>query len=112
MREPISRQIEEYITVEGRVPFGEWLKRLNDRKARARIRVRLDRLSMGNLGDCRFLGSGLCELRIDYGPGYRVYFGEIGDLIILLLAGGTKRSQQRDISRDRGFLTDFRRRAR
>ena len=112
MREPISRQIEEYITVEGRVPFGEWLKRLNDRKARARIRVRLDRLSMGNLGDCRFLGSGLCELRIDYGPGYRVYFGEIGDLIILLLAGGTKRSQQRDISRDRGFLTNFRRRAR
>ena len=93
MREPISRQIEEYITVEGRVPFGEWLKRLNDQKARARIRVRLDRLSMGNLGDCRFLGSGLCELRIDYGPGYRVYFGEIGDLIILLLAGGTKRSQ-------------------
>ena len=77
MREPISRQIEEYITVEGRVPFGEWLKRLNDRKARARIRVRLDRLSMGNLGDCRFLGSGLCELRIDYGPSYRVYFGEI-----------------------------------
>ena len=112
MREPISRQIEEYITVEGRVPFGEWLERLNDRKARARIRVRLDRLSMGNLGDCRFLGGGLCELRIDYGPGYRVYFSEIGDLIVLLLAGGTKRSQQRDISRARGFLTDFRRRAR
>ena len=110
MQEAIPRQIEEYITAEGRVPFSQWLKSLNDRKTRARIRVRLDRLSMGNLGDCRSLGGSLYELRLNYGPGYRVYFGEVGERVILLLAGGTKKSQQRDIVQARNFWTDFRRR--
>ena len=96
MQEAIPRQIEEYITAEGRVPFSQWFERLNDGKARARIRVRLDRLSLGNLGDCRSLGGSLYELRLDYGPGYRVYFGEVGERVILLLAGGIKKSQQRD----------------
>lgn len=106
----MPRQIEEYVTSDGRSPFSEWLDGLSDRKARARVRVRLDRLSLGNFGGCRSLGGGLHELRIDYGPGYRVYFGEIGDRIVLLLTGGTKRSQQRDIGRATGFWADFRRR--
>ena len=110
MNEAIPRQIEEYLTTEGRSPFSEWLNGLNDRKARARVRVRLDRLSLGNFGDCRSLGGGLYELRIDYGPGYRVYFGEVGDRAILLLIGGTKRSQQRDITQARDLWADFRRR--
>ncbi len=106
----MPRRIEEYVTCDGRSPFGEWLDGLSDRKARARVRVRLDRLSLGNLGDCRSLGGGLHELRIDYGPGYRLYFAEIGDRIVLLLTGGTKRSQRRDINEATEYWVDFRRR--
>jgi putative addiction module killer protein len=110
VNEAIPRQIEEYVTSDARSPFSEWLDGLSDRKARARVRVRLDRLSLGNFGDCRSLGGGLHELRIDYGPGYRVYFGEIGDRVILLLTGGTKGSQRRDIDPATELWADFRRR--
>jgi len=75
------KQIELYVTLDGRSPFEEWLGKLKDIKARAKIRVRLDRLSLGNLGnlgDCKSVGSGIFELRIDFGPGYRVYFGQVG----------------------------------
>ncbi|MCC6141295.1 MAG: type II toxin-antitoxin system RelE/ParE family toxin [Nitrospira sp.] len=79
-----------YTAQNGRAPFSEWLASLRDGKARAKIRVRLDRVSLGNLGDCRGEGGGVHELRIDYGPGYRVYFGQIGHTIVLLLCGGDK----------------------
>lgn len=65
-----------YVTSEGREPFREWLNSLRDQKARAKIRVRLDRISLGNFGDCHAVGHGVQELRIDYGPGYRVYFAQ------------------------------------
>ncbi len=69
------REIQRYVTPDGRVPFTEWLDSMRDRRARTTIKSRLDRVGQGNLGDCRSVGEGVFELRIDYGPGYRVYFG-------------------------------------
>ena len=108
MAEATSKQVEEYLTADGRAPFAEWLNGLRDVRARARVRVRLDRLSAGNLGDSKGVGGGVYELRIDYGPGYRVYFGQRGSQIILLLCGGTKRSQQKDIQLAHAYWQDFR----
>ena len=108
MTEATPRQLEEYLTTDGRSPFIEWLNEVKDTRARARVRVRLDRLSMGNFGDCKGVGQGVRELRIDYGPGYRVYFGQLGDQIILLLWGGTKRAQQKDIQLAQTYWQDFR----
>ena len=108
MDEALPRSLEEYVTAEGRCPFSEWLNGLRDRRARARIRVRLDRVSLGNLGDCRPVGGGVHELVIEYGPGYRVYFGEIGSRIVLLLTGGAKGTQQRDIDQAKAYWADYR----
>jgi putative addiction module killer protein len=88
--EATPKELQLYVTVEGRVPFSEWLGGLRDIKARAKIRVRLDRVSLGNFGDCHGVGDGVQELRIDYGPGYRVYFSQVGSMIVLLLCGGDK----------------------
>lgn len=77
--------------------FAAWLRGLRDRKARARIQVRIDRLQLGLAGDVRSVGEGVSELRIDYGPGYRVYFVRRGRELVILLAGGDKRTQDRDI---------------
>ena len=79
--------------------YRDWFDRLRDRQARARIDARISRLLMGNAGDAKSVGSGVSELRIDYGPGYRVYFSRKGKTIILLLCGGDKRTQQADIER-------------
>ena len=79
--------------------YADWFDSLRDRKARARIDVRIRRLSLGNPGDVRPIGSGVSELRIDYGPGYRVYFVQRGPMLIILLAGGDKRTQERDIKK-------------
>jgi putative addiction module killer protein len=73
--------------------FAVWFRNLRDRRARARIQVRIDRLSLGNPGDAKPVGEGVSELRIDYGPGYRVYFIRRGERVIVLLAGGDKRTQ-------------------
>jgi len=77
--------------------FSNWLRELRDRQARARIQTRIDRLQLGLTGDVRPVGEGVSELRIDYGPGYRVYFVERGRELVILLAGGDKRTQDRDI---------------
>ena len=79
--------------------FASWLRNLRDRRARARILVRIDRLRLGLLGDVKPVGQGLSELRVHYGPGYRVYFLKKGEQLVILLAGGDKRAQQRDIRR-------------
>ena len=79
--------------------YANWFSSLRDRKARARIDVRIRRLSLGNPGDVKPIGGGVSELRIDYGPGYRVYFVQRGVTVILLLAGGDKRTQDRDIKK-------------
>jgi putative addiction module killer protein len=79
--------------------FSDWLRRLRDAKAKARIPARIERIKLGNPGDCKSLGGGLMELRVDFGPGYRVYFVHQGATIVLLLCAGDKRTQQRDIKR-------------
>ena len=77
--------------------FSKWLRELRDRQARARIQTRIDRLQLGLAGDVKPVGEGVSELRIDYGPGYRVYFIRRGRELVILLAGGDKRTQGRDI---------------
>jgi putative addiction module killer protein len=79
--------------------FAAWLRKLRDEHARARIQIRIRRLSLGNFGDVKPVGEGVNELRIDYGPGYRVYVQQIGSLLILLLVGGTKKTQDADIAK-------------
>ena len=79
--------------------FTAWFAGLRDRKARARITARIRRLSLGNPGDVKSVGGGVSEMRIDYGPGYRVYFVGRGDVVVILLCGGDKRRQDRDIAR-------------
>lgn len=108
MAEATPLELVVYETPDGRSPFAEWLRRLKDRTAGARIRVRLARLRLGNMGDANSLGGGLHELRIDHGPGYRVYFGRSDERVILLLSGGSKRAQSRDIEQARTFWRDFR----
>lgn len=92
----------------GRQPFADWFDRLDDRVVRARVMQRLDRLQAGNPGDCRALGSGLMELRIDTGPGYRVYFARIPIGRCLILCGGSKRTQVADIERVKKWLEEAR----
>ena len=79
------------------VQYAKWFDSLRDRQARARIDVRLRRLTLGNPGDVKSVGHGVSELRIDYGPGYRVYFTRRGELLVVLLAGGDKRTQDSNI---------------
>lgn len=99
MFEPAPFEVVQYVPLGGGAsPFQQWLDRLKDRAALARIRMRVDRLADGLFGDCRAVGEGVSELRIDCGPGYRVYYARAGQTVILLLAGGDKGSQQRDIA--------------
>ena len=92
-----ERVLQEYITLAGKNPFAEWLRSIPDKTTRARIRTRLSRLRLGNFGDARSVGEGADELRMDFGPGYRVYYGVVDETIVLLLGGGDKRLQPRDI---------------
>lgn len=87
--------------------FARWLDELRDRQAQLRIVARLARFARGNLGDVKALGGGLRELRITYGPGYRIYFAQQGDRIVVILAGGDKSSQSADIRRARQLLEDW-----
>ncbi|MDF0553027.1 type II toxin-antitoxin system RelE/ParE family toxin [Kamptonema sp. UHCC 0994] len=102
------REIQTYETNEGRIPFEEWLDSLRDREGKAKIKGRLQRIALANLGDCKLVGENVVELRIDYGPGYRVYFGEIGSTVVLLLCGGDKSTQDRDIRKAKEYWIEFR----
>jgi putative addiction module killer protein len=93
------REIRYYITDNGISPFAEWFMSLRDRRAQSKIELRLRRMELGNWGDCKALGSGLYELRVDTGPGYRIYFGEVGATVVLLLCGGDKSTQDKDIKK-------------
>lgn len=101
-------EIDYYKTADGVAPFREWLEGLRDMDGRARIRVRLDRARLGNLGDHKHLGDGVWELRLDCGPGYRVYFAKEENRLILLLVGGDKGNQKRDIAHATEYLQDHR----
>ncbi|MGV2831474.1 type II toxin-antitoxin system RelE/ParE family toxin [Myxosarcina sp. GI1(2024)] len=93
-----SRQweIRKYVTADGACPFDEWFDKL-DSTLQARIDVRLDRVRLGNFGDRKSLKGGISELRFQFGAGYRVYFGLFKNQIVLLLVGGSKRTQKKDI---------------
>jgi putative addiction module killer protein len=101
-------ELREYLTADGRSPFADWLEGLRDRRARARIDTRLARVRLGNLGDYHSVGDGVYELRVFYGPGYRVYFGFEAQRVILLLAGGIKDTQPRDIAAAKSYWIDYR----
>lgn len=101
----------EYLNEADQSPFGEWLSVLHDTQAVARIDARIERLAQGLFGDCKPLDAGVWELRIDYGPGYRVYYAQAGRRIVLLLAGGDKRSQRADIKRALGYWQNWQKRS-
>ena len=102
-------EIRIFVTKNGKAVFRDWWKKLRDRRTREIILVHIDRLEMGNTSHCKSLGDGLYELRIHYGPGYRVFFGITGKQIILLLCGGNKSTQQRDIKRAHRYWNEYRR---
>lgn len=104
-------EILEYVTEDGQIPFREWLDGLKDAQTLARVEVRLNRVRLGNLGDHKSVGQGVSELRIPYGPGYRIYYGRRGSAIVILLHGGEKHSQTRDIALARQYWLDYLRRA-
>lgn len=108
--EATPKELHIYVTEDGREPFSEWLASLRDIRARAKIRVRLDRVRIGNLGDCHAVGEGVQELRIDYGSGYRVYFGQEGVTVVLLLCGGDNSTQSKDIETAKRYWNEYRRR--
>ncbi len=93
----MKNTIDEYINAQGKSPYEEWLSGLKDLKAKAKIMMRIDRMALGLFGDVEPIGEGLSELRIHYGPGYRVYYGKEGQRIYLLLGGGDKSTQSKDI---------------
>ena len=104
----IPRELRVYESSSGTAPFDDWLEGLRDPKGRAHIQVRLDRLEKGNLGDCKPVGEGVLELRINYGPGYRVYLAEDGPVVVLLLIGGNKSTQTKDIKSAKGYWKEYR----
>ena len=100
----------DYQTANGGDPFKEWLADLADRQARAKVAVRVQRMATGNFGDHKPLNDGVWELRIDHGPGYRVYYAQAGRRVLLLLIGGDKRRQQADIETAVRYWQDWQRR--
>ncbi len=103
-------EVLHYVSETGQDVLGEWLAGLADNRARAKVAVRIARLAVGNLGDCKSLREGVSELRIDWGPGYRVYFAMAGRTVVLLLCGGDKRRHSTDIDRAIDYWKDYKRR--
>ena len=107
MRDVHPREIQIYCLPNGRRPFTEWLELIQDTSTQDRILARLERLEDGNFSDCRVVDKGVFELRLHFGAGYRIYFGQVGNTIILLLCGGDKSSQTRDIERAKTYWLEY-----
>jgi len=103
-------EVFRYQTEGGKEPLTDWLLSLRDKQAQAKIRVRLKRLEAGNFGDCEPVGDGVQELKEYLGAGYRVYFGRHGQTVVILLCGGSKKSQAADIKTAREYWEDWKRR--
>src|SRR5208282_4063285 len=101
-------EIRHYVSRTGKDVFDDWLTELADPRAQAKVAVRINRLAAGNFGDCKPLRQGVSEMRIDCGPGYRVYYAMVGKVCVLLLCGGDKRKQSADIDRAIEYLRDYR----
>jgi putative addiction module killer protein len=102
--------VRHYLSRTGKDVFDAWLTKLADARGQAKIATRISRLALGNFGDCKPLRQGFCELRIDWGPGYRVYYAMVGRECVLLLCGGDKRKQSADIARALEYLKDYKER--
>jgi putative addiction module killer protein len=108
MTDAVGLQVFHYQTGDGIRPFEEWLTELKaDRRARAAILTRIDRVERGLMGDWKSVGGGVGEMRVDYGPGYRVYFGRDGTTVVILLCGGYKGTQSRDIKMAKRYWRDY-----
>jgi putative addiction module killer protein len=103
-------EVRHYVNRAGKDVFDHWLTQLADARAQAKIAARINRLAAGNFGDCKLLRQGVSELRIDWGPGYRVYYAMIGRESVLLLCGGDKRRQSADVDRALDYLNDYKER--
>ena len=108
---PNEQDVRVYARSDGSEPFTRWLRGLSDGSSRNRIRQRIARVRLGNFGDLRAVGEGVHELRIQFGPGYRAYFGREGDAAVILLCGGDKSTQARDIERAHDNWRDYRSRS-
>ena len=110
MPEVQPQEIRLYRNTSGKSPFREWIRGLADIKAVDIINARLTRLRLGNFGDCKSVGDGVLELRVDFGPGYRIYFGRQGSQVVILLVGGDKSTQNSDIATAKGYWDDYQQR--
>ncbi len=108
MKPAMLRDVQEYQREDGTLPFSKWFRSLKDQQARTKVAKILNRMESGILGDYKFVGEGVFECRIHYGPGYRIYFGLQGEEVILLLCGGDKSSQQSDIHQAKDYWADYR----
>jgi len=106
----MTNTINEYTDEHGESPYADWLDKLRDARAKAKIIMQVDRMELGLFGDSQPIGDGLSELRIHYGPGYRVYYGKEGQQIYLLLCGGDKSTQSSDIQQAKVYWQDHKRR--
>ena len=102
-----KKEIIIYEAKNGKAPFEEWLENLKDKIGRAKIRVQIDRLEQGNMGKCASVGQGVSELKINFGPGYRVYFGQDGEVLVVLLCGGDKATQRKNINKAQLYWLDY-----
>ena len=102
-------EVREYVAADGSSPYRKWFDSLNAQAA-AKVAIALTRIEQGNLSNAKSVGAGLHEYCIDFGPGYRIYFGRDGDRLVILLGGGTKKRQQEDIRRAQALWVDYKRR--
>jgi len=107
MRDVHPREIQIYRSANGQQPFTEWLESIRGANTRDRMQARIERLEEGNFSDCKSVGEGVFELRFHFGSGYRIYFAQIGNTIVLLLCGGDKTSQTRDIERAKTYWREY-----
>lgn len=104
-------KVREYLDTKGNSPYAKWFARLNA-KAAAKVATAVYRMEQGNFSNVKGIGAGVYEYRIDFGPGYRIYFGKDGNLLVILLAGGTKKRQSSDITAAKEYWQDYKRRKR
>jgi putative addiction module killer protein len=102
-------EVREYVATNGSSPYAKWFNGLNSQAA-AKVAIAVSRMAQGNLSNAKSVGAGLQEYRIDFGPGYRIYFGRDGERLVILLGGGTKARQQDDIRRAQALWSEYRRR--